>query len=157
MPFPPAGQSCATCYVWDDRADFGDPGVMGLCRRGQPRLATRETWKQTQAGEWCFDGLDKSTQIPYTSPISGGSTVTIGNFTATAGSTTAVTEAAVTPGSSIQILPTNADAVTLLSFVNLSGIGTTITITNNAGVGFSVNFGVGVAAGTETFSFQVIG
>ena len=150
MPFPPAGQSCATCYVWDDRAAFGNPGVMGLCRRSQPNLSIRETWKQTAASEWCFDGLDKSSLIPYTTPISGGLTVTLGTFTASAGSVTVVIQAAVTAISSVQIVPTNAAAVTLLGASNVS-------ITNQAGVSFTVDFGRGAAVGTETFSYQVIG
>jgi hypothetical protein len=147
MPFPPAGQSCSTCYVWDDR---GKPGVSGLCRRAAPILSGFDLWRPTKADDWCIEGLDKSTGIPYTSPLSGGLTVTLGTFTASAGSATTVAQPKVTSISTIQIVPTNTDAVTLLSASN-------VVITNNAGVSFVVNFGRGVAVGTETFSYQVIG
>jgi hypothetical protein len=122
--------------------------VAGLCCRERPPNVNG--WTQTSADAWCFDGFDKSTLIPYTTPISGGLAVTLGTFVAFAGSVSVVAQPATTSVSSIQIVPTNTDAVMLLGV-------STVLITRIAGVSFTVNFGRGIAVGAETFSYQLIG
>ena len=159
MASPPSNQSCASCYVWLDGPV--KPRVAGFCTRSFPRALTGagSPYSQltsfpfaiTQSTYWCLDGLDAATLVPYSQPQSGGSSSTVGTFTCSVGVVTIVVEPKVTDNSVVQIMPTNASALTLSSTASFSFL-------RNAGVGFNLSFtSGGPAAGTETFSYQVIG
>lgn len=144
MASRPANQSCGTCYVWID----------GFCCRRAPQANGDRTtvFRQTDTNQWCVDGIDGATLVPYSQPQSGGGGGAVGSFTASAGLVTIVAEPSTTVSSKITIMPTNAAAVNLLKTY-------TATFLINVGIGFNMGLigSGGGAVGTETFAYQVIG
>lgn len=149
----PVNQSCATCFVWIE-----DGSGLGFCCRRAPSDNNQASegsgarFRLMRPDDWCLEGLDSVTLVPFQQFAIVKSRSAVGSFTCTPGATTVVAEPAITASSIVALAPTNGAAVTLQT----NGI---LTTSLNPGVGFTLHISPALVAanGTETFSYQVYG